>query len=402
MTFAGADPGTMDRMAGACVDGAKVLTEQAEALRRVKGWLFGPSAVVAIGYLRRTIVPMLERQAEALREAASVLTRHAQAQRDASAGKQVDFASLPNYRRRSLSAEERAVRGGVVQSVGGLIQIGGAALGASSGAGIPVAIAAGGLGVDNLVAGIRSIIDRAPHDTVVHQAAAGGARLAGASDKTADRIAFATETALGLSLGTGSTGLRGIGLSEEAARLAPNTVSVATRSGRTLEEAVLGHNMVGSKVESGLIQVGENRSAEAFGHVVKDPANGNVVSFEMRPGTTSETLARSGASVQHVAVPSAEEALQARQAMRTISDEFAASPQPWGLLGPNCTTAACDVLKAAGVDLPPTARLSPYLLNQALREFPYAGGPGGAIATGQGLGSAGTLDSHSGTAKEGK
>jgi hypothetical protein len=322
MTFLGGDTVSMDRMSVVCLDGAKILTEQIAGIKAIKGWLYGPSAVVALTYLRRRMVPTLELIAEALSEMAVVLERHADAQRRASAGEKVDFAALPQYRRRTLGPEQRAVAGGVVQAIGGVVQIGGAVIGAASGIGLPAAVVAGGLGVDNLIAGTRSIVDRKPHETGVHQLAEGGARLAGASDKTAWWAGFAADTGAGLTAGGGSTFIKGIGLSEEAAAQAKNTLIVGTKSGGNLGESLLGHNVVGSRLEPGRLHIGGDKSPEVIGDLVKRGAEDTTVSFGTRKRITAETLPDFGYSVRQVEV-SADQAQQARQAMRGLETQFA-------------------------------------------------------------------------------
>lgn len=368
--FLGGNTESMRDLAAVCRAGAEVVTEQVDQIKRLRGWMYGPSAVVAISYLRRRIVPALERIAEALREMATVLAAHAQAQEDASAGRPV-ATGLPQYRRRTPSAEERAVRGGVLQTLGGLIQIGGAVFFAPTG----VAVPAGALGVDNVVAGVRSIIDQRPHQTVVHQIGAGTARLAGASDRTAYWVGVATE--VGAGLGTGYTGSLTRGLSSEAARTAENAVIVATQRG---------HNIVGVRI-GGVPVRGTPNVTETIGDL---RVSGGVASFEFRhPSTTAAMLERNGMSVRYIPVE-ARQAEQGLEAMRQLRTRLAQDRPDWSRLGgPNCTTTTCDVVTGAGVNLPLTARTSPRVLDWSVREIRNAPAGGAAIGAGQVLGTAG-------------
>lgn len=95
-SFRGADVDGLDHLsrefsqAAQIVDGVKAACEAIVAAAS----FFGPFGAAFIAYLKGTVIPWLTRIGEALRTMSSVLTKHANAQRDASSAS----TSLPSYR----------------------------------------------------------------------------------------------------------------------------------------------------------------------------------------------------------------------------------------------------------------------------------------------------------------
>ena len=377
MTFNGADTNSMDRMALACLDGVKVINEQISHFKTLKPWLYGPSAVVAIKYLRGPMTRTLEAIAEALREMAMVLMKHAEAQRRASMGETVDFAALPQYRRRILSPEQRARFAGVIQMAGGSVEAGGAALTGTALLFAPeplftklaagtLLLAAAAHGVDQVTTGSATYRDGTPHETVTHEVVAVLSKKAGASEAWAERIATVADLAGGgLQSGAGLLNRSVVELAEQggpalfvAYEMRPNASTIMGQQ--------MGHNMVG----------------------VREVADGPVKWFELIGGPGQNTKfvpvntarlpdVNEFAEVKGIGVTAGE----AAGAVQRI-EELRGSGRlgEWNVLGPNCATSVGKVLSGADAAIPPPAGSTPWLLYKSFN--PPSSVPAGIGTTG--------------------
>ncbi len=259
-----------------------------------------------------------------------------------------------------MADDAPAEAGWQTRLVGGLQLIGG---------GLEVALGVGGIilpepattvggiilvahGTDTVVAGFRTLWYGEVQGTLTQQAGAAAARGLGASPQTARMVGTGVDLAAGVgpSLALGVTRRLAIAGAERSAA----TVAVAYLPRRALE---MGHNAVG-------VRVGQTSSWVEFvgapvGKVMRMPTR------ELGNGYIVTELT--------VSAPQAARAMAAQQSLQALGR------QNWGLLSPNCTTTALQVLRQAGVVVPAWSR-SPYLLQLGVRAGPEITVFGGTAA----------------------
>jgi hypothetical protein len=102
--FQGADVDGLEKVGQECEKAADIADTVRKALIAVvaASWVFGPFGGAFTSYLATVVIPWLGRISMALHLFAKVLAGHADAQRRVSAGKTVDFSTLPAYRPQAL------------------------------------------------------------------------------------------------------------------------------------------------------------------------------------------------------------------------------------------------------------------------------------------------------------
>jgi hypothetical protein len=264
---------------------------------------------------------------------------------------------------------------GLLQTVGGLLEVAG-------GVGLLVvpeptmATKAGGAilivhGVDTLVAGARSLWYGEPAHTLTQQLASSGARELGASETTAGVVGVGVDLVAGL----GPSAV--VAISRRAA------LSAATSSAETLSLGFLrntGRVPTPSGVSSlptGHVAVGIRQSAGATRWVdaVADTRTGYTVSIRQ----ALHLQGRSRYAITTVAV-AAEDSRRAAAAASALTARMGRQQQVWRLLGPNCSTAAAEILRAGQIAIPSGMQFAPYTLYMGLRHGYTITAVGGGVA----------------------
>ncbi|MFL6072329.1 MAG: hypothetical protein ACJ73S_02815 [Mycobacteriales bacterium] len=104
--FQGADVDGLTRIAQQCQQSAQVADEICAVLEAIvaASWAFGPFGAAFTSYLKTVVIPWLKRISQALKLFAKVLSAHAQAQQQASAGYAEPSIAMPTYTTPQLPA----------------------------------------------------------------------------------------------------------------------------------------------------------------------------------------------------------------------------------------------------------------------------------------------------------
>lgn len=399
----GGDPDALDRLANRANHGsAAVLAIRGIAESVVRdNPLLGELGRRLATEFESDLLPRLRQVEDALADAAEVLAWNAQEQRHASdATAAAPAGPRPTYRTPPLetaSASTWARAAGGLQLVGGAVET---AVGGVVGVGAWLApepfvtkvfgtALAGVLvahGSDTVAAGYRTLRDGVVHDTYTHQLAENAARAAGVPERGAWWIGFGTDLLAGAAPGAGVSLIRGAGTQVVGEA---DALLLATRQRGTDSSAW--HSMVGVRLDG----------VERWGDLVRDGRTG-MLQWVDRPPATGTVLRRpiSGMWIREIPVE-AGQAGAAREAMDALNTRFGRGglePMvPWSRSGPNCATAACDVLTAGGLDLPSWANKHPATLNLSTHPLvppaaPSAAAAGQAAASGGSLLGNGSLD----------
>lgn len=266
---------------------------------------------------------------------------------------------------------------GLLQTVGGVLEVAG-------GVGLlivpePTMVTkAGGAilvvhGVDTLVAGARSLWDGQLAHTVTQQLASSGARSLGANEATAGVVGVGVDLVAGL----GPSAV--VSISRRAA------ISAATSSTETLSLGFMRNTWRiptpsgAMNLSSGHVAVGVRQGARATRWVdaVTDTEAGLTLSIRQHLG-----LGGGDRYAVTIVAVAAEDAQRASAAARALAVRMAAQPQAWRLLGPNCSTAAAEILHAGRIAIPYGMQFTPYTLYMGLRHgYTITAAGGGAAAT---------------------
>lgn len=209
-------------------------------------------------------------------------------------------------------------------------------------------------GTDTIVAGFRSLIHGEVKQSMTQQGAEAAAKAMGASPETSRRIGIGVDVVAGVgpSIGVSMTrrlAIAGAQRSQTKVALAYLNRGIATD----------GHNAVGITV---------NNSTAWF-----ELAGLPMASFGQRavaPGS------------KYVITELAVTGAQSGRALAVSREMAKGSEVLWSRLGPNCTTEALRVMRAAGVVIPEWAR-SPFLLHAGVRygsEVTVVGGTAATVA----------------------
>lgn len=247
------------------------------------------------------------------------------------------------------------VLGGTVEVVGGLF--GGAATCLETiGGGCVVGVLAMGHGADTFTSGIGTLWSGTISQTYTARAGQATAKELGASPTTAHWVGVGVDVTVGLgtSLGTGFVRQAAI----EGSAQSDTAVTLALLPGSPLG---MGHNVVGVTTKLAGESEAATETATTFWHLVGAP--GQQVKYipyitdAAQLGQRGYVLTRIG-----VAPAAANEALATTTLIpRELLQSGGGTAPMWAYLGPNCTTTAAQVLRAAGVSVPAYAR-TPMLL----------------------------------------
>ena len=233
---------------------------------------------------------------------------------------------------------------------------------------------------DTCQAAIRTLATGTVTQTVTHHVGEAGALELGA---TPDQARWA---GTGLDVVAGAGPSIGVGIGRRVvASGAEATLTVATRPGPVVsvlfEEGgtaaaqqlgrrgaigLAGHNRVG-------IQIGEENAVQWF-HLAGRP----LAVFEATEAPTARYIAALGTEIPVT--------LQGGvRALNTAARLEAAGEVTWSVLGPNCATAAAQVLRSGGVILPAGAGASPTILGISARygwQITATGASGASLSSG--------------------
>ena len=232
-----------------------------------------------------------------------------------------------------------------------------------------------GHGADTTAAGVRTLNSGQIQRTYTYQGAEALSQDLGASPGLARGLATTVDIAAGLgpSIGVGLTRQSLISAAEEggpslAVGYLHRGTSVVGETGQVIGVPVgagqvagvpLGHNVVGVIAGDGTQQ---------FFHLVI--GKGGQALMVPYAGATAESLAEGGYLMTMVPTTASGATNALVAASKTVP--AAVAGQSWAILGPNCTTAAADVLTAGGASVPLWAQSSPLLLHAAM-QFPMLG-----------------------------
>lgn len=232
---------------------------------------------------------------------------------------------------------------------------------------------------DTCQAAVRTLATGTVTQTFTHQAGEAGALELGA---TPDQARWA---GTGFDLVAGAGPSLGVGIARRVtASGAEATISLATRPGPVISELVesggaaasrelsergviglAGHNKVG-------IQVGEE--AVQWFHLAGQPA-----------AEFGATIAPNARYIGALGVEIGVSAQAGQRALATVSRLQGAGEVTWSVFGPNCATAAAQVLRSGGVILPAGSSLSPTVLGVSARfgwQITATGASGASLSSG--------------------
>lgn len=193
-------------------------------------------------------------------------------------------------------------------------------------------------GSDTIVAGFRSLVYGEVKHSFTQQGTEAAAKALGASKQTARRI------------GIGVDIVAGVGPSI--------TVSM------TRQLAIAGAKQSQTRVALAYL----SRGMRADGHnAVGITVNNSTAWFDLRGlPMASFTELKNAPSAKYVVTELAVTGAQSGRALTLSREMLKGGEVVWNRLGPNCTTEALKVMRAAGVVIPEWAR-SPFLLHAGVR-----------------------------------
>jgi hypothetical protein len=215
-----------------------------------------------------------------------------------------------------------------------------------------------GHGTDTFTSGIGTLWSGEISETYTARGSAAGAESLGASAETAHWIGVSVDVAAGVGASVATTIGRRI------------VIAGAEQAGSTLTlgylhrgAAEMGHNIVGVSDANGFTR---------YFHLVGAP--GEKVAFIPMRATADELVAK-GYELTRIPISAegakAGMAATSRMSLLLPRSGMRGSNPLWSMVGPNCTTAATQVLEAGGASVPAFAR-SPLLLHLGVN---YGWGP---------------------------